>query len=210
MGLFCNKITEFFVSKNSDKETPSYFQLQHKHINNLVVLPTRLDMLKQLPKKSIVAEIGVAKGRFSEKILKITEPKILHLIDSWKSKDFGCKARLWVEDKFTDQIKLGTVKLHNGKSVSVLEKFPDKYFDWVYIDTDHTYQTTKNELESCKNKIKDGGIIAGHDYTTRNYRDGRPYGVVEAVNEFCYKFNWQFNFITHETHRHISFAIKEI
>jgi hypothetical protein len=41
----------------------------------------RKRLLKMMPKRSICAEIGVWKGDFSQRILDITNPSELHLID---------------------------------------------------------------------------------------------------------------------------------
>ena len=46
-------------------------------------------LLKQMPKNSICAEVGVYKGKLSERILKLTNPKKLVLIDAW-SVDVMC------------------------------------------------------------------------------------------------------------------------
>ncbi len=209
---FCNKyfLSNILKQRLSGKEKPPYYQLQKKHLTNIVVVPTRLDLLQQLPKNAVIAEAGVAKGRFSEKILDLTSPQKLHLIDNWQSKMFDNKAKAAVQKRFEEQIKLGIIEVHHGDSEKILHSFPDKHFDWVYLDTDHTYYTTKAELELCLQKVKTGGIIAGHDYTPRHYIKGKAFGVVEAVNEFCFKHNWEFVFLTHETHRHLSFALKKI
>ena len=87
---------------------------------------------------------------------------------------------------------------------------PDSYFDWVYLDTDHTYDTTRRELELLRPKMKKGGIIAGHDYIFGNWDDGHRYGVIEAVREFCLTYQWEMIFLTHELDDHPSFAIREI
>ncbi len=205
-----NKRFKLFKFKSSIDHKPPYYQLENKHLKNITIFPTRLEMLYNMPKNGIVAEIGVAKGRFSEKIFNITTPAKLHLIDNWKSPDFNDKAKSWIIKNFKEQVKTGKIQLHHGNSTDLLKAFPDNYFSWIYLDTDHTYKTTKNELDICKNKIKHKGIIAGHDYTITNYRKGHSYGVVEAVNEFCYKNDWEFIFLTHETHRHLSFALKKI
>ena len=43
----------------------------------------RTDLLKILPKNSIGAELGVWKGEYSEELLQIVQPSILHLVDAW-------------------------------------------------------------------------------------------------------------------------------
>ena len=69
------------INKNkkiNDKKIP-YTELENKNINNLKVVINRESLLEMMPKQSVVAEIGVEKGEFSQKILSITNPKKLHL-----------------------------------------------------------------------------------------------------------------------------------
>lgn len=88
--------------------------------------------------------------------------------------------------------------------------FPDNYFDWIYIDTDHTYETTRDELRLYAPKMKKGGIIAGHDYVHGNWISTFRYGVVEAVHEFCVQFGWEIIYLTIEPTENQSFAIRKI
>jgi len=60
-------------------------------------------------------------------------------------------------------------------SVKAASLFPDKYFDFVYIDANHSYKTICEDIHAWLPKIKDGGIMGGHDY---NYK-----GVRHAVSE---------------------------
>ena len=116
----------------------------------------------------------------------------------------------YVIKRFQKEIDDGTVTIKRGRSEKELKKFDNKYFDWVYIDTAHSYNQTVKELELCRMKVKDGGIIAGHDYCQGNINDALAYGVVQAVNQFCIKFDWEIIYLTHETDRFLSFAIKKI
>lgn len=65
--------------------------------------------------------------------------------------------------------------------------FEDDYFDFIYIDADHTYEAVKSDLESWYPKLKKGGIMSGHDYV--EVTTSVPFGVVQAVNEFLKKNN---------------------
>ncbi len=185
----------------------SGMELNEKHIENTKLIANRARLLEHFPKNAVVAEIGVAEGKYSEKILSVTEPKELHLIDIWDSGRFGEKAMQAVREKFKEPIDAGRIAVHRGLSLEVLQGFEDGYFDWVYLDTSHRYQETLDELECCRLKVRDGGLIAGHDYASGNIESGLRYGVVEAVNEFCNKHDWRLAYLTNEARRYLSFAI---
>ncbi len=42
-------------------------------------------------------------------------------------------------------------------------KFPDQYFDFVFLDSSHEYEMTKVEILLWWRKLKKGGVLAGHD-----------------------------------------------
>jgi predicted O-methyltransferase YrrM len=184
-------------------------ELEQRHIGNLKIVPDRAAFLHELPKGGTVAEMGVASGDLSAMILRTNAPDTLHLVDFWGS-DRYAPGRAKVEDRFSEEIKSGKVVIDLGLSTDVLPRFPDGSFDWIYIDTDHGYTVTAAELEIARTKVKTGGIISGHDYITGNWDGGVRYGVVEAVHEFCVKHDWELILLTHETDRHLSYAIRKI
>jgi len=184
--------------------------LHQKNIKNLKVVLNRENMLKLLPKNGVIAELGVDEGDFSFKIISLTQPKKLYLINKWDSERYSKNKLNYVTKRFQKEINAGIVSLIRGTSEKELKKFEKGYFDWVYIDTSHSYNQTWKELELCRMKVKDGGIIAGHDYCQGNINDVLAYGVVQAVNQFCIKYDYEFIYLTHETHRFLSFAIKKI
>jgi predicted O-methyltransferase YrrM len=55
--------------------------------------------------------------------------------------------------------------------------YKDRSLDFVFIDGSHEYEDVKEDIYHWYPKVKKGGIIAGHDYTTYA-------GVKEAVDEF--------------------------
>lgn len=65
-----------------------------------------------------------------------------------------------------------------SKTSEAADRFPDKYFDFIFIDAAHDYNSVNADLHKWYPKLKDNGIIAGHDYA--NYAPG----VIKAVDEF--------------------------
>ena len=64
-------------------------------------------------------------------------------------------------------------------SVQAASRFEDEFFDFVYIDADHSYEAVRADLEVWWPKLKPGGLFAGHDY------DLKFSGVKTAVDEFA-------------------------
>lgn len=159
----------------------------------------RAFLLRLLPVGSVGAEIGVYRGRFSEQILRIARPRELHLIDPWKHEKgevyrkalFGgrsqggqagmdaCLER--VRSKFARDIAAGRVVIHRGFSGDVISRFPDQYFNWIYIDGNHLYDFVRQDLELAFRKTQSGGVICGDDYMDGGWWQG---DVKKAVDEF--------------------------
>jgi hypothetical protein len=184
--------------------------LSQLHVANGRLLESRKVLLEHLPQGGVVAEIGVDEGIFSQSILALNRPERLHLIDLWGSKRYGKAKQHSVEQQFVEEIQTGKVVINLGYSTDVANTFTDHYFDWIYIDTSHSYTVTIAELEAYRTKVKPGGIIAGHDYVICNWNGMVKYGVIEAVYEFCVRHNWEIIFLTTEITDNPSFAIKEI
>jgi hypothetical protein len=166
------------------------------------IFKTRNDLIKTLEHNLIVCEIGVFKGEFSKFIKNQINPKELHLIDVFEgticSGDKDGNNIVWV-DLHTEYIKLQTwaetqsgVYIHKGFSSGILKNFNDNYFDLIYIDGDHSYEGVKKDLEISHSKIKPNGYILGHDYTPQFQ------GVMDAVNEFCSKYDLTLDSLTED------------
>ena len=197
-------------TKQKEQTTPPTIELPNRCISNLQILVDRQVLLEKLPTNGIVAEIGVDKGEFSREILELNSPEKLYLIDMWNSKLYPAALQDLVSSAMENEKSSGRVEMARGMSFEKLTEFKDEFFDWVYIDTDHSYQTTKKELEAAAPKMKPGGYICGHDYAIVNWIGGELYGVIQAVNEFCVTNNWEMIYLTNESHRNLSFAIRKV
>ena len=171
------------------------FELEDKHLENCKVVSNRINLLDYLPKESVCAELGVLDGKYTKEIISRTNPTELVLVD----------------------IDSDVENVIQGDSVEVMNTFEDNYFDWVYIDTDHSYELTKKELEVCSRKVKDDGYIALHDYIWYDYfnsilDDSDIYfGVVKAVNEFILsREDYEVKYLTLESGMYNTIVIRKI
>jgi hypothetical protein len=189
-----------------------------KKIKFLLGMQTRENLFKVLPQNAICAELGVFKGEFSESILEYGKPKEAHFIDVWWSlfgetypdwadyTDFG---RLKTRDAHAQAVAKikkypGKNIVHVGSDLEYLREFEDAYFDWVYIDSSHEYEHTCEELKILLTKVKQGGVICGHDWLDDEKHP--HYGVKRAVVEFCRDNNWEVIY----KDRYLQWAIKKI
>lgn len=188
--------------------TPST-TLQVFHTENCRVLPHRGELLYRLPQRGVAAEVGAAFGAYTAEIMAKNKPQELYLIDSWESERY--KSGLdRIQDKFKAQIEAGHLHIRQGYSTERLAEFPSSFFDWIYIDTNHSFGTTWKELLLCNEKVKPEGRIAGHDFCTGNVIEPVPYGVIEACAKFCVDCGWQYEYLTIESHGHFSFCLKRL
>lgn len=175
-----------------DAEVEDYFRpaarLDWRHLQNCRVVPDRIELLRTcLPKHGVVAEVGVARGAFTELVLDLSQPAELHLID----KTFDKLRR----EHFASTIARGTVRLHESDSAEALRRFADRYFDWIYIDADHSLAGVKRDLDEAKKKVKRDGVLVLNDYTFWSHREFMAYGVVQAVHELCLAEDWEVRYL---------------
>jgi len=69
------------------------------------------------------------------------------------------------------------VEIIQEESTEYSKKFPDEYFDFIFVDASHDYSSVIKDIDAWFPKLKRGGIIGGDDY--------HPTwdGVIRAVNE---------------------------
>ena len=186
--------------------------LSRRHTANSTLVPNRQALLELLPAGGTVAELGVAAGDFSADILALARPSKLYLVDIWAegSQRYGEDKLAGVQARFAREIAAGQVEIVRGMSVPAADGFADASLDWIYIDTDHTYATTLQELHSYAPRLKPGGIIAGDDYANLSVDSWGKFGVMEAVQQFCLEQDWEFLYLSVELDRNPSFAIRKI
>lgn len=164
------------------------------------LLASRFEAIKRMPKGMMTAEVGVAYGDFSDFILKNMEPEHFYAIDFfnkgnpfisfWGRTDFedsGLPHEEWYRKRFKNEIDEGKMSVCSGFSWDILEEFEDNYFDYIYLDACHDYESVVKDIEVSYRKVKHGGYIQFNDYTLYDMYLRNFYGVVPAVNDFIRK-----------------------
>jgi len=90
-----------------------------------------------------------------------------------------------------------------------LQSFPDSYFDWIYIDAQHTYKGVKRDIPAAA-KVKSDGFLVFNDYTVWSQVEMQPYGVVAAVNELCLEDQWEFAYLALPPHMYCDVAVRRM
>lgn len=138
------------------------------------------DIAKELPNNCVIAEVGVAVGAsalyLAHKLNELGKVFTLYMIDNM---DYGNTDQFNIIYKNIINSNLGKyIELVWMDSLNASCRFPDVHFDFVFIDASHKYELTKADIRLWYNKVKEGGILAGHDYN-----DNEGIEVKMAVDE---------------------------
>ena len=168
----------------SEKSTVQYYESNRRNI---------VHVLHKHGLHGYGVEIGVKKGDFSKHLLQYWNCSKLFMVDPW------CSQPMSVYDEMHDynadyEDCLKNVSPFPGKyeivrefSHNAYQRFADDYFDFVYLDGNHSYEAVKTDLEQWYPKLKRHGLMAGDDYTINPVETvfGYTFGVKQAVDEFA-------------------------
>jgi len=171
--------------------------------------PMRWDaVIKMIPegKKLIGAEIGVLHGETAFRILKHRAEVTHIMIDPWEvpkkdssyalSGDNNSKKPQQSHDTAYHLTRTRVAFAGDRAIIMRMEskeavlKFENEYFDYIFIDGDHSYTGVIVDIRMWLSKVKKGGWIGGHDYGNE-----RLPGVKKAVDEM---FNKEDIILSHE------------
>jgi Rps23 Pro-64 3,4-dihydroxylase Tpa1-like proline 4-hydroxylase len=138
-----------------------------------------------------IVEIGCWKGR-STKAIATHTPGIVYAVDHWQGSgdeeiehEVSSKGPDGLHNEFLrnlrPEISAGrviVVRAASADAVVEVRKLLDGHqADMVFIDADHTYSSVRSDILNYRCLLRDGGLLAGHDYSS-----AWP-GVVQAVDE---------------------------
>lgn len=134
------------------------------------------------------AEIGVAEGYHAEVLYKNIPELVLTCVDAWKHYD-GYQEYDDLDivfDKAMQVLRNYPHHIIQDFSLNAANKFPDNYFDFVYLDAGHDFLNIAQDISIWSKKVKVGGIVFGHDYKHRASQQGRrfPVHVKDVVDAY--------------------------
>lgn len=140
-------------------------------------------LISQLPENIIMVEIGCYQGESTVIFASFSNIEKIYAVDPWlNGYDSSDEASYQfpmtdVEKAFDNRTNSNKkIKKMKLKSEEAVELFNDRSLDFVYIDGNHTYESTKQDILSWVRKVKSNLFIGGHDYLN-------PCGVKQAVDE---------------------------
>lgn len=89
------------------------------------------------------------------------------------------------EDKFL-RFNIPTTRYIKNTAINAASEFPDSHFDLVYMDYLNfiPIKECENDIKSWRKKVKDGGILCGHDYCRTDDRFKQVGQALENVFHF--------------------------
>jgi 2-polyprenyl-3-methyl-5-hydroxy-6-metoxy-1,4-benzoquinol methylase len=132
-----------------------------------------IELVELIKPNSVMAEIGSYMGESTEIFLNCKNVKQLFAVDPWSDNyDPILKFEYPMEEvkkMFFERVgKYEKLDVKQMTSEEACKMFQDKSLDIVYIDADHRYEAVKKDIKMWLPKIKIGGIICGHDLTTKD------------------------------------------
>jgi cephalosporin hydroxylase len=101
----------------------------------------------------------------------------LHLIDPWQfvpglpERMYGgsvASSQTYMDDLMASVVDRfagnASVRIHRCTSIEAVRHFHNCYFDWIYLDGDHSYEAVLADLSAWFPKVKIGGKIVCDDY----------------------------------------------
>lgn len=171
----------------------------------MTMLATRKDLgnfLNLLNLKGEGVELGVDTGEYSRLILTYWQGSKLHLVDAWEQQDrliYNDGANHHDPDEFLRRyeqthkkfLNNPRVKIHKKFSEEAAKQFDDNSLDFIYFDANHSFTATYEDICNWSKKVKDNGVLCGHDYTNSYAFDSMWFGVKYAVDRWAKENNYQ-------------------
>lgn len=167
------------------RDTQFYFEYWDRGIRGWMRFPELQFLYNEAKKHKVIVEGGSWCGRSTHALLSGCKDGTVTAVDTWQGSTDEKDDTNWQakkEDIFaifkTNTQGFNNLKVIRKTSEEASRDFQDGSIDMMFIDMGHDFDSVVNDIRCWKNKVKKGGILAGHDYT-----EGTWQKVVEAVRQ---------------------------
>lgn len=141
-------------------------------------------------------EVGVWRGDTSAWLLKAFPNLQLYCVDPWETGgghttlEASVRELREAKQQFLDKTQFA----HDRRivlaypSIKAVEWTAPSAFDFVFIDAEHTYEEVYKDLRAWAPKVRNMGLLCGHDYNAP-YDRKKIFGVKRAVDEYAAENN---------------------
>jgi hypothetical protein len=176
---------------------PTIFDARNTYNSTLAFVSTRDELPVILNKRGLFGcgvEIGVKEGEYSATLLEFWRGRHLISVDPWLED----AAEAYVDIANVEQAQherfyqaaCARLAPHGSRSsvwrmtsLEATARIPAASLDFVYIDARHDFASVMEDLAAWTDKVRPGGIIAGHDYLDGTFTAGE-FAVKAAVDVF--------------------------
>lgn len=147
--------------------------------------PSRESFLPELCSGKVCVEVGVHRGEYAQQILDHGRPRILCLVDLWRTQRPEIYTDVAnVDQQAFDEMYADLLERHRHRepqvrflrmdSLQAADLMRDESLDWVYLDANHAKEAVLRDLAAWWPKLVPGGWLCGHDYAiTSRYANGQ-------------------------------------
>jgi hypothetical protein len=146
------------------------------------------EMVDRFPENSHFVEVGTWMGRSASfmavEIINSNKKIKFDCVDTWNGSDEHKNFDVILKDtcyetfiKNIEPVKHIINPIRMDSEIAS-KTYKDNSLDFVFIDASHDYENVKKDILNWYPKVKQNGVLAGHDYNETWS------GVIDAVNEF--------------------------
>lgn len=146
----------------------------------------------------LAVEVGTHRADYARILRRDWKGKCLYCVDPWIIPEgYEPQAKcLWLskggsrELDYKEAVRVAlefnrnTMKLLLMTSLDAIHQFDPGTIDFAYIDGDHRYEHVIQDLIGWWDRIRVGGILAGHDWIQPGESHSWAEGIQQAVQEF--------------------------
>jgi FkbM family methyltransferase len=176
---------------------PTLNDYRSTYAHSLAFLTTRDELPLVLNARGLFGcgvEIGVQRALYSAQLLAAWKGSHLISIDPWSEAPSAeyidiANVKQAEHNRIYDEARNrlapfgGRSTIWRQTSMDAAARVPHHSLDFVYIDARHDYASVMEDLDAWFDKIRPGGILAGHDYIDGMFPAGE-FGVKSAVDKF--------------------------